>query len=57
MGETKNSYILGFTVLVLILIVMLQAFNWANNLTAYTMVISLCTGLFIGFLVTGASME
>lgn len=59
MGENENSFAIsiGFVVFAIFLVIMLWAFNMANNLTVGAIFISICIGLFAGFLVTAASMN
>lgn len=57
MGENKNSSAIGILVFVVFLVIMLAAFNMANNLTAGTIFGTVLTGLFIGFLVAAAIMN
>jgi len=58
-GENKNSFAIsiGFVVFAIFLVIMLWSFNVANNLTVGAIFISICMGLFAGFLVTAASMN
>ena len=59
MRKNKNSSAIGsgIVIFVLFLVIMLWAFNVANNLTAGTVFGTICTGLFIGILVTAAIMN
>jgi hypothetical protein len=59
MGENTNSFAIGVGVLVFIVfpVIMLAAFNMANNLTTGTILGTIFTGLFMGFLVTAAILQ
>lgn len=57
MGENKSATGIGALVFVIFLLIMLVAFNSANNLTAGTVLGTVLTGLFIWFLVTAAILH
>jgi len=54
MGENSSAIGIGVLVFVVFLVIMLAAFNTANNLTTGTVLGTILTGLFIWFLVTAA---
>ena len=54
MGENKYSSAFGIIVFVVFLVILLGAFYMANNLTAFTILGTIFTALFIGYLVAAA---
>jgi len=57
MGENSSAIGIGVLVFAVFLVIMLAAFNTANNLTTGTVLGAILTGLFIGFLVTAAILQ
>ena len=57
MGENKNSSAFGILVFIVFLVILLGAFYMANNLTAFTILGTIFTSLFVGYLVAAAVMN